>query len=549
LTLTEQRVARGPERALDVRPRTVLRLAGTVAAFTITLVLAALNEHAPLDVKAGVPARAIAALVPVIAAAVAALAVWRPWRGFLAVLLLTPVVNVGQVSWLIGWVQVIFQTIFLAALALGLILNSSVAGPQEAWRRLRSVGRSARGRLAIPAIAAAAFVGLAVLSTLRSPDVKSSSDVLLHGILEPIGMALVLLTLRPSRSKLAAVAVVMGISVGLGGLLNMVQMLPGSSLAALQTNRLLFSRITYFNVGLFGEMVAMAVPLLSAALLARRHLRLSRWAVLGIGIALVASLVSLFFTFSKSAYLAAAAGMLALLLLALQTWRQRGAILLTAVLLSGFVVPWPELVLSVSPGLAQAYRNVAVTVVGQSRFDSWNPSTLSGRGSLVERFYATEAAIEMAINHPQLGVGLDQFKNEYVGQYKPPQAQLDLDSAHSMWAEVSAELGFPALFLLLLVYGAAWIAAWLVYRSPPDAATRLIAAGWLAAMLAWFVVATAFAGDMYRPWRNMASDFVMMSIVVGGAFALYRSARGRRPRPAGGSRLQFRYQNPAPAGW
>jgi O-antigen ligase len=518
-------------RAL-VQPRTALRIAGAVTAFVVTLTISALNEHAPLDVKAGVAARVIAALVPVIAGAIAALAVWRPWRGFLAVILLTPVVNVAQVSWLVGWVQVIFQTIFLGALAAGLILNASPADLAAGWQRIRSASRGYRIRFAIPAIAAVLFVALAVLSTLRSPDVKSSSDVLIHGILEPVGMGLVLLLLRPTRSRLAAVAVVLGISVGLGGLLNMVQSVPGSTLAALQSDRLLFSRITYFNVGLFGEMVAMAVPLLAAALLARRHLRLSRWAVVGICAALAASLVSLFFTFSKSAYLAAAAGLLALLLLVVQTWRQRGAILLTAALLSSFVVPWPELALSASPGLAQAYRSLVVRVVGQSRFDSWNPSTLSGRGSLVERFYATQAAIEMAINHPQLGVGLDQFQTEYVGEYKPPQAQLDLDSAHSMWAEVSAELGFPALFLLLLVYGAAWVAAWLVYRSPPDPATRLIAAGWLAAMLAWFVVATAFAGDMYRPWRNMASDFVMMSIVMGGAFALYRSVHGRPYVPA-----------------
>jgi hypothetical protein len=479
------------------------------------------------------PVRILAALVPVIAGAVAALAVWRPWRGFLAVILVTPVVNLAQVSWLVGWVQVIFQTMFLTALGLGMLLAAdphSLRGRVERLRATKLPRPRAWPRIAIPAIAAFAFVFLAVLSTIRSPDAHSSLDVLIHGIVEPMGMGVVLLALRPTRAMLAAVAVALGLSVGLGGVLDMVQTLPGSTLAALQADRLLFSRVTYFNVGLFGEMVAMAVPLLAAALIARRHLRLNRWAVLGIGVALAASLVSLFFTFSKSAWLAAAAGLLALLLLAVQTWRQRGAILLTAALLSSIVVPWPELMLSVSPGLAQAYRNVIVKVVGQSRFDSWNPATLPGRGSLVERFYATEAAIEMAINHPQLGIGLDQFKTQYGGQYKPPQAQLDLDSAHSMWAEISAELGFPALFLLLLVYGAAWLAAWLVYRSPPDQATRLLAAGWLAAMLAWFVVATAFAGDMYRPWRNMASDFVMMSIVVGGAFALYRSVqRGRLP--------------------
>jgi O-antigen ligase len=509
-----------------------VRLAGLLAALLVTFVISALNQHAPLDVKAGVPVRILAALAPLIAGVVAALAVWRPWRGFIAVIVLTPVVNVAQVSWLIGWVQVIFQTIFLAALGLGILLSADPDNIRNRIDRLRTAKLpcpKAWPRTAIPAMAAAAFVALAVLSTIRSPDPHSSLDVLIHGILEPIGMGVVLLALRPTRSMLATVAVALGVSVGLGGLINVVQTLPGSTLAGLQTDRLLFSRVTYFNVGLFGEMVAMAVPLLAAAFIARRHLRLNRWAVLGIGAALAASLVGLFFTFSKSAWLASAAGLLALLLLAAHTWRQRGAIFLTAALLSSIVIPWPELVLRVSPGLAQAYRNVIVRVVGQSRFDSWNPATLPGRGSLVERFYATEAAIEMAINHPQLGVGLDQFKTEYVGQYKPPEAQLDLDSAHSMWAEISAELGFPALFLLLIVYGAAWLAAWRVYRSPPDRATRLLAAGWLAAMLAWFVVATAFAGDMYRPWRNMASDFVMMSVVVGGAFALYRSVQRRKP--------------------
>ena len=499
-----------------------------MALFLVTVWIAALNEHAPLDIKAGIPARVLAALVPLLAGGVAALAVWKPWRGFIAVLVLTPVVNVAQFSWMIGWAQIIFQTIFLAALAVGLLLDVRPPDVRRTLERLRVSGLRVRPRAVIPAVAAAGFIVVAVLSTLRSPDVRSSLDVLIHGILEPMGMGAVLLALRPSRSKLVLVAVALGVSVAIGGVLNIVQSVPGSTLAALQTNRLLFSRITYFNVGLFGEMVAMAVPLLSAVLMARGYLRLNRWAVLGVGAALAASLVALFFTFSKSAYLAAAAGLVAVLLLGLRTWRQRGAVLLTATLMSSLVVPWPELALSPVPGLAEAYRSVAVKLVGESRFDSWNPSTLSGRGSLVERFYATEAALQMAINHPQLGIGLDQFKTEYTGQYKPPQAQLELDSAHSMWAEAAAELGFPALFLLLVVYGAAWVAAWLVYRSPPDPATRLIAAGWLAAMLAWFVVATAFAGDMYRPWRNMASDFVMMWIVVGGAFALYRSAMARR---------------------
>ena len=70
------------------------------------------------------------------------------------------------------------------------------------------------------------FVVLAVLSTLRSPDVRSSLDVLLHGILEPMAMGVVLLALRPSRSKLALLAVALGASVAIGGALNIVQSVP-----------------------------------------------------------------------------------------------------------------------------------------------------------------------------------------------------------------------------------------------------------------------------------------------------------------------------------
>jgi len=58
----------------------------------------------------------------------------------------------------------------------------------------------------------------------------------------------------------------------------MIQSIPAfGTLASLQTNRLLFSRLTFFNVGLFGEMLAMAAPLLLGAIAARRQLVLAAW--------------------------------------------------------------------------------------------------------------------------------------------------------------------------------------------------------------------------------------------------------------------------------
>ena len=464
----------------------------------------------------------------------------RPWPGFLAVMLLTPVFDVAQVSLTVGPVQVIFQTIFVVVLAVGLAFaprrglaprsaaapGSSAALPASpsprVWRRRVRPWRS-------PDIAAAtaisALLAIAVLSTLASPDQTTSSTILLHGILEPAAMGFILLALRRTRNDLVWLMILVAVSVGIGGLINIAQSIPAmKTLDAMQSQRLFFSRLTYFNVGLFGEMLAMALPLFVVALTAHHRglLPLRRTIVALLLAALAVSLVSLFLTFSKSAYLAAFGGCLVLLLLVVRSRRRRVAIVLATVALSAGLIPWPAFFLQVSPPLEQAYRGAMITLMGESRYDSWNPSTLSGQGSLLERWYATRAAMEMAIDHPLLGIGLDQFKGLYVGHYRPPQAKLDLDWAHSMFPEVAAELGLPALALDLIFYAAAMLALWRIYRSPPDQLTRPLACALLAVVVSWLLVGTAFAGDMYRPWRNMSSDYVMMAVLVAGSFALYR---------------------------
>jgi O-antigen ligase len=517
-------------------------VAAAIACLAV-LGVAALNQHAPYDIQAGVPARAIAGVVPLLAAVVAWYAVMRPWPAFLAVMLLTPIFDVAQVSRTVGPIQVIFQTVFVAVLALGVLLQPprpavarqlgtpaapSGAGAERSWVRWRLLARTSPDRVA--AVAIGGLLAFATLSTALSPDRTTSATILLHGILEPAAMAFILLALRPTRSRLIVLLMVVAVSVGIGGLVNMIQTIPAmKTLGVMQDQRLLFSRITYFNVGLFGEMLAMAMPLLLAILLAYRrgHLQLRRAVVALLIAALAVSVVSLFLTFSKSAYLAAFGGCLVLLLLVVQSWRRRASIILTLGLLSMAVIPWPVVFLQVAPPLQKAYQDTMVSLMGESRYDSWDPSTLSGRGSLLERWYATRAAMQMAVDHPLVGIGLDQFLGQYVGHYRPPEAHLDLDWAHSMFPEVAAELGLPALFLDLIFYAAAMLALWRLYRAPPDPLTRLLACALLAVVVSWLLVGTAFAGDMYRPWRNMSSDYVMMAVLVAGAFALYRMTLGR----------------------
>jgi len=355
-----------------------------------------------------------------------------------------------------------------------------------------------------------------------------------------IAIAAIIVFLRPTRRDLVALAVVLSVSVGLGTVLNVIQTLPTTtSFAEMQAQRLLFARASFYNVGLFAAVAAMTVPLVVAALAWRRALPLPRWASILMAVALAAGLGGLFFSLSKSAWIATGVGTMLVLLLMARNWRRRIALIVAGMAVSTMFIPWPAFVLQVSPSLDNSYRSVMVTLVGESRFDSWNPATLAGRGSMTERFYAADAAVQMAFNNPILGVGLDQFGvNYWSPAYRPAQALNALDHAHSFFPEVAAELGLVAAVLVFVIYAASLWALWRVYRSARDQLTRLLAAGLMASIVAWLVVATAYGCDIYRTSRDLSSDVVASAIVLGAAIALARTVHAEKPwRPSQPTRI------------
>jgi O-antigen ligase len=523
-------------RAGRLRRDWPLALLLAAVAFDATFTIAAANAHTPARYTDTMAIRAMVAAVPLAAAALAALAIFRPWPAFLAILLLTPLWDAAQISWSVGNFQVIMQTVFVVALGVGCLLSRSRGrtGERGAIAQDSASGHSAIRSLfrrwapssissGVAGVAVVVFLALALASTLASPDFIQSRGVLVHGIVEPVAMGLILLGLRPNRTDLVLVAIALGVSAAIGSLLNILATVPGvTSLAELQARRLSFSLLTYNNVGLFGELLAMAVPLLIGVLLARRSLRLSASTLALLGVALVACLAGLFFTFSKSAWLATSIATTLLILLAARSWRSRAAIVLAAGLASTIVVPWPALVLQFTPTLDTAYRTVMVRIVGENRFDSWNPATVAGDGSVMFRVRTIEAGIDMAVAHPWLGVGLDEYHTYYLNGYAIPPVDSRIDHAHSIFPELAAELGIPAMALVVLIYAAALLALWQVYRNPPDTATRLLAATLMATIVSWIVVATAFGDDIYRSARNMSSEAIMMAVVVAAAFALNR---------------------------
>jgi O-antigen ligase len=562
--------AQWPSRAriaalIPNRRRIGLGLAAA-AVLLATVLLAAFNQHS-LYFKPGLVAQAIRFVAPMAAGLVAAWAIFDPRRALLVVLLLTPCWNATQVSLDLGPIQVILQTIFVAALVAGTLRwrrsqgaaapvagegattlePEAIAGPARPPRRFAilrrpalprhlAVLRRAAVRLARLGVAEKAALGLAavaILSTEFSFNPTLSGTVLMHGVLEPLALGAIVIALRPSLRDILNIVLVLGASAGLGAVINILQMLPVSSLAALQAERLTFARVTYFNVGLYGIVLTAVVPLVIVALVARRSLPLPRRAGRILAAILVACLVGLLLSLSKSAFLATTGGVLLLSVLLVQTWKRRAAIVVTAVLLSSIVIPWPTLFLQAAPPLDNAYRSAAVTVMGQSRFDSWNPSTRAGYGSMTERVFAIEGAVHMAADHPLLGVGLDQFGRYYVRLgYKPAQAVNRYDHAHSLFPEIAAELGPGAVALVLLTFGSILLALWRLYRKPPDWGTRALAAAFMASLVAWLVATTAFGLDIYRPDRELSSDVVAVCVIAAAAIALVRISR-RPPELAG----------------
>jgi O-antigen ligase len=541
--LRDRLVSPWPDTAAVSMPRLgqLMRLLAGALTLVVVFELAGRSEHPLLGIKPAAMVDAIRLIVPGLAALVAAYALYRPWRALLIVLALTPFWNSAYVSWQVGNVQVILQTIFVLALAVG-AATTRPPGGSFLWSTSDLNGSDRRKGFAafrLAEVAVAGLIGVAALSTVASHDVTLSATVLLHGILEPIALAAILVYLRPSRRQLVMLCVALGTSVALGTLINVVQTLPTmTSLAAIQADRLRFALASFYNVGLFAAVAAMTVPLTLAGLTSRRSMAVPTWATILMIATLGAALVGLFFSLSKSAWIATGGGTILLLLLLVHSWRRRVALVVASAAVSTLFIPWPAFVLQVAPNVNQGYRSVMVALVGESRFDSWNPATLAGRGSMSERFYAADAAVKMALANPLLGVGLDQFGVNYLDPtYRPPQALDTLDHAHSFFPEIGAELGLAAATLVFVIYAAALWAMWRVYRGATDQLTRVLAAGLMASIVSWLVVATAFGCDIYRPGRDLSSDVVVSAIVLGAAIALARTVHSEKAwRPSQPSR-------------
>jgi O-antigen ligase len=458
----------------------------------------------------------------VLAPLVAAVAVLLPWAGLVTWVLLMPALDIARVSVTVGPAQIILPTVIVISLALGL------------WRApARHEGATADARLLRRAtyLGAGLLVGLTIASlAVGSAAPDRAVPIALHGLVEPAILLAVAVALRPSWRRITALAIAMGTSVALATIFNLVRIVAVRDLLTSDAEmRIQLARLTYYNVGIFGDMLAMTIPLLVGGLLVRRALRVPRWGAVLLLLGLAICFVGLYMTLTKSAWLGAAVGLAALFLFLVRSWRLRVAGVAVAAVITAIVVPYPVVALRlVSPDLANAYERLASVV--NSRSSTIDPSTPEGEVSVTERLLATTAAIEMSVDHPLLGVGPGAFAAAYEAGYRPADSTRALDSAHDLIPYVAAELGLPAAALVAFGLLGAVVLAWDAgRRAPPgQGLERVISMAIAAGLIGFLVVATTFGVDLYRDYRMIDADVVFAALLVALAVSAAALARSRR---------------------
>jgi len=488
-------------------------VAGLAALASLAWTLAAAGSGATTGTGTGL----VLGVAAVVLAFAAALAVLDPWAGLVAWIALMGPLNVARLGLPIGGVLMTQTSVVLLATSAGLVVAK--------WQRRPTLGPIPRSVWAIALPAAA----LALVSGLASSDPASGVTIALHGIVEPGVVAVLVVGLATSQGRVRVLAGAMIASVLLATLYNLERLVRITlDLSIAQSDRTAFARFTYYNVGIFGDMLVMTLPLAVILLLEsrRRGSKRTTW----IWTAVVTTLaLGLYLTFTKGPWLAGLLSLTVLLLFVSRTRRGRTSIVAAALVLATLIVPYPSYALrAIDPVLADQILGMVATLEGGNRADSWDPETAEGEVSIRERLLATVAAFEMARDHPLFGVGPGNFGAAYQGGYRPADATRDLGSAHDMVPDVAAEFGTPLAVVLVVWISGVLLAAWrLVRRRGPRHA--LMALGFAAGFGAFLVVSVSFGVDLYRPWRVMNSDVVFAAILGAGIVALSRLAGGSGP--------------------
>ena len=500
-----------------------------LALVAASVVLVLTGAYRPVQLPALV-GTAVAFGVAALTALIAGLAFIRPWQGLLLFCAAMPVVNVARAQAWIGSVQILPATVVIAALALGVLLQRSATTDGGEWR-------PPTARMLWVILGAA--VVLAVGASLADTASETALNITLHGVLEPLAVFALVVALRPRADRALQALVAIAVGVTLATIINFAWLILLIGPRGLYEQRMLLARLTYFNVGIYADMLVVAIPAAFAALVLRFEFRRPR-VLLGIGtIAIGLMVVALFFTYTKSAWLSAALVAALLIVLLVDGWRRRIPLLAVVMVLLALVVPYPlPFLRGVAPDLAAGYQGFLVALQGEGRVESWDPDTYQGSGSISIRLEAVGAAAELTARDPLLGVGPGGFQEAFA-EIRPDASVPDLQSAHNLLPNLAAEYGLP--FALLVAGGLLWaIRAGLLLHQSQETVPRVVGVALGVALIGFLAMATMFGVDLYRTYRTMNLDVVIVAVLAALSCSITRIGARQTSAGRAGSRTDGR---------
>lgn len=269
-------------------------LGGLVALASAALVLA--GQYRPVEQS---PLLGLA--VGMVAAAAAApagyLVIVRPWWGLLAWLALMPVMNAARAQLYLGPVQLIATT----PGALGLVLGTAIWRGRLAPAERPNVPAVAWGLLAVAA-------ALAVVATVAAPISSESINITLHGVLVPFAVFGAVLAMRPDPRAVVQAVAALAFGIISAAMVNLAYLFGTIGPSSFYERRFLYARLTYFNTGIFGGMLVAGMVHLCVVLIARARMGWSRCVAPVTWGAMAIAVVAVFFTYTKSAWVAGAVG-------------------------------------------------------------------------------------------------------------------------------------------------------------------------------------------------------------------------------------------------
>lgn len=482
-----------------------------------------IGQYRPVE-QSAILGLAVGAAAAVAAAGTAYLALTRPWWGVVAWLALIPLINMARTEVWLGPVQVIGTTPVVLSLVVGVAVWHAGLAPAERPR--------------VPGVAwlvLAAAVALTLAATLAAPLSVEGVNITLHGLLEPYAVFGCVLALRPDARRTVQALAALAVGIIGAALVNLAYLFGTIGPASFYDRRFLYARVTYFNVGIFSGMLVTAMVHLFVVILARARMAWPRWVAAAAWIGLGIAMVAIFFTYTKSAWVAAVVGLTLVALLLVRGWLRRAALLVAVYVLLAVVVPFPRAAVGlVSPDLADAYYDFVVSLQSEERVESWDPESVTGRGSVGIRFVALSASAELAARHPLLGVGPGRY-GEVFREVRPSATVPNLNSAHNFLPNLAVEFGIPLMAIVLVGMGAAVLLA-LPWLDSGDQLARIAAVGVAIAIVAYNAFFGLFGLDLYRTFRTMNADVIQLAVLTALGLSMGLAWRERTVETGAGDR-------------